>query len=72
MSKENIIEIEGVVEEILPGGSFRVKLVQGHTITARPSGRMMMHSIKIVAGDNVKVEVSPYDLNTGRIIYRSK
>lgn len=72
MSKENVIEIEGVIKEVLSGGRYGVKLDQGHNIIAKASGKMRMHSIKIVLGDRVKVEVSPYDLNKGRIVYRSK
>lgn len=72
MSKDNVIEIEGIVEEVLPSGNYKIKLVQGHVLMAKVSGRMRMHNIRIVEGDKVKVEVSPYDLNKGRIIYRGK
>ncbi len=71
MSKENIIK-EGVVEESLPNTTFRVKLDDGSLILAHLSGKMRMHFIKILPGDKVRVEMSPYDLTKGRIIYRLK
>ena len=72
MSKEDCIEIEGVVTEPLPNAMFRVQLENGHKILAHISGKMRMHFIKILPGDRVKVELSPYDLTRGRIIYRAK
>lgn len=71
MSKESVIEAKGTVEEILPGGQFRVVLENGHVINARVSGRMRMHYIRILPGDNVTLEMSPYDLTQGRITYRN-
>ena len=72
MAKEEPIEVEGVVVEPLPNAMFRVKLDNGHVVLAHISGKMRMHYIRILAGDKVTVELSPYDLNRGRIIYRSK
>ncbi len=70
MAKEEGIEVEGVVIETLPNAMFRVELQNGHRVLAHISGRMRMHFIKILPGDLVRVELSPYDLNRGRIIYR--
>ena len=72
MAKEEPIEVEGVVVEPLPNAMFRVKLDNGHVVLAHISGKMRMHYIRILSGDKVTVELSPYDLNRGRIIYRSK
>ncbi len=72
MAKEEPIEVEGVVIEPLPNAMFRVKLNNGHVVLAHISGKMRMHYIKILTGDKVTVELSPYDLNRGRITYRSK
>ncbi|MBN1495248.1 MAG: translation initiation factor IF-1 [Spirochaetes bacterium] len=72
MAKEEPIEVEGVVVEPLPNAMFRVKLENGHVVLAHISGKMRMHYIRILAGDKVTVELSPYDLSRGRIIYRSK
>ncbi len=72
MAKEEPIEVEGVVVEPLPNAQFKVKLDNGHVVLAHISGKMRMHYIRILAGDKVTVELSPYDLNRGRIIYRSK
>ena len=72
MSKEDIIEIQGSVLETLPNAMFRVQLENGHKILAHISGKMRMHYIKILPGDKVKVELSPYDLTRGRITYREK
>jgi len=72
MAKEEPIEVEGVVIEPLPNAMFRVKLNNGHIVLAHISGKMRMHYIKILTGDKVTVELSPYDLNRGRITYRSK
>ena len=72
MSKDDSIEIEGVVTEVLPATTFRVKLENNHVITAYLAGKMRVHYVKVCVGDKVKVAVSPYDLNKGRIIYRNK
>ncbi|MBO4858406.1 MAG: translation initiation factor IF-1 [Treponema sp.] len=72
MAKEEAIEVEGVVKEALPNTTFRVELPNGHMIMAHLSGKMRKHYIRIVPGDNVKVALSPYDLNKGRIIFRQK
>ena len=72
MGKEAVIEVEGTVIENLPNAMFRVELENGHRLLAHISGKMRMHFIKIVPGDRVSVQVSPYDLNRGRIIYRGK
>lgn len=70
MAKEDAIEVEGVVVEPLPNAMFRVELQNGHRVLAHISGKMRMHYIRILAGDRVKVELSPYDLSRGRITYR--
>ncbi|OGP51770.1 MAG: translation initiation factor IF-1 [Deltaproteobacteria bacterium RBG_13_43_22] len=72
MPKEDAIEVEGTVIETLPNAMFRVKLDNGHRVLAHISGKMRMHFIKILPGDRVTVELSPYDFNRGRITYRSK
>lgn len=72
MAKEDAIEVEGVVVEPLPNAMFRVELENGHRILAHISGKMRMNFIRILSGDKVKVELSPYDLSRGRIIYRYK
>ncbi len=72
MPKEQIFEIDGVVTEVLPNTVFRVKLENGHIVTAHISGRMRKHYIRILTGDKVTVEMTPYDLTRGRIIYREK
>jgi translation initiation factor IF-1 len=72
VAKEQSIEVEGVVVETLPNAMFRVELDNGHRILAHISGKMRMHFIKILPGDKVTVELSPYDLSRGRITYRSK
>ncbi len=72
MAKEDSIEVEGIVIEPLPNAMFRVELDNGHQVLAHISGKMRMHFIKILPGDRVKVELSPYDLSRGRITYRSK
>jgi translation initiation factor IF-1 len=72
MPKEDTIEVEGTVAETLPNAMFRVKLDNGHRVLAHISGKMRMHFIKILPGDRVTVELSPYDFNRGRITYRSK
>jgi translation initiation factor IF-1 len=72
VSKDDVIETEGVIVEALPNAAFKVKLSNGHIITAYISGKLRMHYIKIIPGDSVKLEMSPYDLTKGRIIWRSK
>lgn len=72
MAKEKAIEVEGVVAETLPNAMFRVELPNGHRILAHVSGKIRMHFIKILPGDRVLVELSPYDLSRGRILYRYK
>ncbi|MCG3150851.1 MAG: Translation initiation factor IF-1 [bacterium] len=72
MAKEDAIEIEGKVDEALPNAMFRVTLDNGHKILAYVSGKIRMHFIRILPGDRVKVELSPYDLERGRIVYRYK
>lgn len=72
MAKENTIKVDGVIKEALPNATFRVELENGHEIIAHVSGKMRMHYIKMVPGDKVKVEISPYDLTKGRITYRNK
>ena len=72
MSKEDVIEFEGEVVEVLPNTTFLVKLSNGHVITAYISGRLRMHYIKILEGDKVKIEMSPYDLTKGRITWRGE
>ncbi|GHT78163.1 translation initiation factor IF-1 [Actinomycetota bacterium] len=72
MSKEDAIELEGTVIEPLPNAMFKVELENGHVVLAHISGKMRMHYIRILPGDKVTVELSPYDLNRGRITYRYK
>lgn len=72
MPKEDAIQVEGKVLETLPNAMFRVELKNGHKVLAHISGKMRMHFIKILPGDRVTVELSPYDLSRGRITYRSK
>lgn len=72
MAKEEPIEAEGVVLEALPNAMFRVQLESGHKVLAHVSGKMRMNFIRILPGDKVKMELSPYDLTRGRIIYRVK
>ncbi len=72
MAKEDVIELEGVVLEALPNTNFKVELENGHQILAHISGKLRMNYIKILPGDKVKVELSPYDLNRGRITWRAK
>ena len=70
MGKQDVIEIDGVVEDTLPNAQFKVKLENGHEILAHVSGKIRMHYIRILPGDRVTVEISPYDLTRGRITYR--
>lgn len=72
MTDKNTIEVEGEVTELLPNTKFKVKLPNGHHILAHISGKMRMNFIKILPGDKVLVEISRYDLNKGRIVYRSR
>ena len=72
MAKEEGIQVEGTVVEALPNATFRVELENGHRLLAHISGKMRMHFIKILPGDKVTVEMSPYDLSRGRIVYRYK
>ncbi|MFV0379687.1 MAG: translation initiation factor IF-1 [Anaerorhabdus sp.] len=72
MSKQDVIEIDGIVEETLPDAKFKVKLQNGHVILAHVSGKIRMHYIRILPGDRVTVEISPYDLTRGRITFRHK
>ena len=72
MSKDDVIEAEGVIEEALPNATFKAKLTNGFVITAYISGKLRMNYIKIIPGDSVKIEMSPYDLTKGRIVWRSK
>lgn len=70
VNKKGLIEAIGKIDQALPGGNFSVILENGHKITAYLSGKMRMYKIKLVIGDKVKVEINPYDLTKGRIIYR--
>ena len=72
MSKEDVIEVEGVVVEALPNAMFKVKLENEHIVLAHVSGKMRMNFIRILPGDKVTLELTPYDLNRGRITYRFK
>ena len=72
LAKEDAIELEGTVLEALPNAMFKVELENGHTILAHISGKMRMHYIKILPGDRVRVDMSPYDLTKGRITFRYK
>ncbi|MCX5714952.1 MAG: translation initiation factor IF-1 [Candidatus Omnitrophica bacterium] len=72
MAKEELIETEGVIVETLPNAMFRVKLENGHVVLAHVSGKMRMNFIRILPGDKVKLELSPYDLSRGRITFRVK
>ena len=72
MSKQSAIKVDGIIEDALPNAFFKVKLESGHQLLAHISGKMRMNYIKILPGDRVSLEVSPYDLTKGRIIYRYK
>ena len=72
MSKQDVIEVEGTILEALPNAMCQVQLVNGHTILAHISGKIRMNFIKVLPGDKVTVELTPYDLNRGRITYRYK
>ncbi|MEO5343481.1 MAG: translation initiation factor IF-1 [Gammaproteobacteria bacterium SHHR-1] len=72
MAKEDVIEMDGTVIDTLPNTTFRVELENGHVVTAHISGKMRKHYIRILTGDKVKVELTPYDLSKGRITYRER
>ncbi|EGK70900.1 MULTISPECIES: translation initiation factor IF-1 [Methyloversatilis] len=72
MSKEDVIEMQGEVVETLPNATFRVKLENGHVVLGHISGKMRMHYIRILPGDKVTVQLTPYDLSKGRIVFRAK
>jgi translation initiation factor IF-1 len=72
VAKEDLIQLDGVVAEVLPNAMFRVNVNETHQITAVISGRMRQHKIQILAGDRVRIEISPYDLTKGRVVYREK
>lgn len=72
MTKEELLEFPGFVTELLPNAMFRVKLENGHEVTAHTAGRMRKNRIRVLAGDKVTVEMTPYDLTKGRITYRFK
>lgn len=72
MAKEDVLEMDGEVVDTLPNTTFRVRLENGHVVTAHISGKMRKHYIRILTGDNVKVEMTPYDLTKGRITYRAR
>jgi translation initiation factor IF-1 len=72
MSKDDVIEMQGEVVENLPNATFRVKLENGHTVLGHISGKMRMHYIRILPGDKVTVQLTPYDLTKGRIVFRAK
>jgi translation initiation factor IF-1 len=72
MSKEDLIRLEGTVEDVLPNAMFRIRINESHVITATISGRLRQNNIRILLGDRVEVEMSPYDLTRGRVVYRNK
>jgi translation initiation factor IF-1 len=72
MAKEGVIEVEGKITELLPNAMFRVQLDNGHVVLAHISGKMRMNFIRVLEGDRVKIELSPYDLSRGRITFRDK
>ena len=72
MTKKEVIGVEGTIVEALPNAIFRVELKNGHRVLAHISGKMRMHFVQIMPGDTVSLELSPYDLNRGRIVYRGK
>ncbi len=72
MAKDDVIEVDGIVTDALPNANFKVKLENGHEVLAHISGKLRMHYIKILPGDKVKLELSTYDLNKGRITWRAK
>lgn len=72
MAKEDLIQMEGKVEEVLPNAMFRVRVTENHVVTATISGKMRQHRIQILLGDKVRIEMSPYDLTKGRVTYRER
>ena len=72
MAKDDVIKVEGTVRELLPNTMFRVELANGHMVNAQISGRMRLNFIRILPGDSVTLEMSPYDLTKGRIVFRKK
>ena len=72
MAKDDVIKVEGTVRELLPNTMFRVELANGHMVNAHISGRMRLNFIRILPGDSVTMEMSPYDLTKGRIVFRKK
>ena len=72
MSKDNVIETQGKVVDLIPGGKFKVELEGGHEVVAHVSGKMRVNNIRILPGDTVVLELSPYDLTHGRIVYNKK
>jgi len=72
MAKEDFIELDGVVTDTLPNATFKVELENGHVVNAHISGKMRKHYIRILTGDKVKVELTPYDLSKGRIVFRER
>ena len=72
MAKEDVIEMQGEVQETLPNATFKVKLENGHVVLGHISGKMRMHYIRILPGDKVTVQLTPYDLTKGRIVFRTK
>ena len=72
MAKDDVIKVEGIVRELLPNTMFRVELSNGHMVSAHISGRMRLNFIRILPGDSVTLEMSPYDLTKGRIVFRKK
>lgn len=72
MSKEDLIQLDGVVEEVLPNAMFRIRVTETHKILAVISGKMRQNKIQILQGDRVKIEISPYDLTKGRVVYRER
>ena len=72
MAKEDVIQMQGEIEESLPNATFRIKLENGHVVLGHISGKMRMHYIRILPGDKVTVDLTPYDLTRGRIVFRAK
>ncbi|MDD2686165.1 MAG: translation initiation factor IF-1 [Gallionella sp.] len=72
MAKEDVIQMQGEIEESLPNATFRIKLENGHSVLGHISGKMRMHYIRILPGDKVTVELTPYDLSRARIVFRAK
>ncbi|MFA6714254.1 MAG: translation initiation factor IF-1 [Victivallales bacterium] len=72
MAKDDVIKVEGVIKELLPNTRFKVELANGHSVIAHISGKMRLNFIRILPGDSVLMEMSPYDLSKGRIVFRKK